>query len=156
MQKEAKNERDVLRIMIWGSAVAFGFLAAALQALRPRPAGFTFELSALTCLAFILGTAVGVVFWKIILSRAGGARQRQVRFVIELVLLLLGAAAFLYPLRFVPTEKLPEMFIGLVTAAVALSILAGLLIMMGRFLESDDKKNRVDYPDENDQRDEGR
>jgi len=155
VQKDTKNERDVLRIMIWGSAVAFGFLAAALQALRPRPAGFTFNISALTWLAFILGTGVGVIFWKIVLSRAGGAREKRVRFVIELVLLLLGAAAFLYPLRFVPSEKLPELLIGLVTAAVALSIVAGLLIMMGRFLGSDEKKNRLDAHEGKDSRDHG-
>lgn len=134
--------------MVWGSALAFGFLAAVLQALRPRPAGIGLQFSALTIVAFVLGMAIGVVFWKIILNRTGGARQRSVRFLVEILLFLLGTAAFLYPLRFVPADKLPEMFTGLITAACALGLLAGLLILVGRYLESDDRKNRRNSPEE--------
>lgn len=147
MPTETKNERDVFRIMIWGSAVSFGFLAAALQALRPNPAGFTFQVSALTFFAFVLGVGMGFAFWKVVLSRASGARQKSLRFWAELLLVLLGMGAFLYPLRFVPREKLPEMFTGLVTAVCALSLLGCLLVMMGRFLESDDKENQLSSED---------
>lgn len=134
--------------MVWGSALAFGFLGAVLQALRPRPAGFTFQVSVMTFVAFAMGVAIGVVFWRIILNRVGGARQKSVRFLVELLVFLLGTAAFLYPLRFVPADKLPEMFTGLITAACALGLLAGLLILVGRFFESDDRKNRRTSPEE--------
>jgi len=147
MQNEAKNERDVMRIMISGTAVAFGFLAASLQALRPNPAGFTFQVSLLTFLAFAVGVGIVFVFWKIILNRSGGARQKSLRFWAELLLLFLGMGAFLYPLRFVPAEKLPEMLTGLITAACALSLMACLLVMMGRFLESDDRENQLSSHD---------
>ncbi len=40
-----------------------------------------------------------------------------------------------------PADKLPEMFIGLITAVIALSLLAGLLMVVGRFFESDGKTN---------------
>src|SRR5579863_9016086 len=100
MPTETKNERDVMRIIIWGSAVSFGFLAAALQALRPNPAGFTFQVSVITLLAFMVGVGIVFVFWKIVLNRSGGARQRSLRFWAEVILLLLGLGAFLYPLRF--------------------------------------------------------
>ena len=109
MQSETKNERDVMRIMIWGTAVAFGFLAATLQALRPKPAGFTFQISALTILAFAVGVGIVLGFWKIILNRSGSSRQKSLRFWAEVLLLCFGMGAFLYPLRFVPSEKLPEM-----------------------------------------------
>ena len=127
--------------MVWGSSLAFGFLGAALQALRPEPTGFTFRVSVMTFAAFLIGTGIGYVFWKIILNRTGGTRQRSVRFFVEVLLLLLGVAAFLYPLRFVPADKLPEMFIGLITAVISLSLLAGVLIEVGRFFESGDKQN---------------
>src|SRR5581483_6004134 len=97
-----------------------------------------------------------VIFWRIMLSRAGGARQKSLRFWAELLLLLLGMAAFLYPLRFVPREKLPEMFTGLITAVCALSLLGGLLVMMGRFLESDDKANQLTSRDEGEEPASGR
>ncbi len=143
MQRETKNERDVMRIMIWGTAIAFGFLAASLQALRPNTSGFTFQVSVLTLLAFTVGVGIVIVFWKIILNRSGGARQKSRRIMAELVLLLVGMGAFLYPLRFVPTEKLPDMLTGLITAVCALSLLGCLLVMMGKFLESDHKQNRL-------------
>jgi hypothetical protein len=147
MPDETKNERDVFQIIIWGTAVAFGFLAAALQALRPTPAGFTFQVSPLTFFAFAVGTGVFRLFWKIILNGSGGARQKSARFWAELALLVLGMAAFLYPLRFVPSEKLPEMITGLVTAAFALSMLGGLLVMAGRFFESDGGENQSSSDD---------
>lgn len=143
MQTETKNERDVLRIIIWGTAVAFGFLAASLQALRSNPAGFTFQVSVLTFFAFAVGVGIVLGFWKIILNRSGGARQKSRRFWAELLLLLFGMAAFLYPLRFVPADKLPEMITGLIIAVFALSLVGCLLVMVGRFLESDDRENQL-------------
>ncbi len=143
MQSETKNERDVMRIMIWGTAIAFGFLAAVLQALRPNPAGFTFQVSALTFLAFAVGVGIVFGFWKIILNRSGGPRQKSLRFWAEALMLCFGMGAFLYPLRFVPSEKLPEMLTGLVIAIFALSLVGCLLVMMGKFLEADDRANQL-------------
>lgn len=147
MQSETKNERDVMRIMIWGTAVAFGFLAASLQALRSNPAGFTFQISVFTFLAFAAGVGITIAFWKIILNRSGGMRQKSRRFWAELLLLCFGMGAFLYPLRFVPSEKLPEMLTGLTIAVFALSLVGCLLVMMGRFLESDDRENQLSSRD---------
>ena len=145
MQKETKNERDVMRIMIWGTAVAFGFMAGALQVASAQARRFHFLSSRRSPLAaFLVGTGIVLGFWKIILNRASNARQKSLRFATEVVLLLLGMGAFLYPLRYGPSERLPDMFTGLITAASSRSLLlAALLVMTGKFLESDDKRNRV-------------
>src|ERR1700733_13166834 len=103
--------RDILRIITFGSALTWGGIMASLQALTPAPAGFSFHVSWLTVAAFIGGTAAVYFFWRLIA---------------EALLILSGVAAFLYPLRFVPKSKLPEISIGLAFAVAALSIVAAL------------------------------
>ena len=142
MNKPAKNERDIFLIMKFGTALGFGCAAASLQALRASPTGFSFHVSSLALLAFMVGAAAVFACWKIILNRSANHRQKTLRFGVGLGLLLLGVGAFLYPLRFVPRDKFPDLFIGLVTAVCALSIGAGILLLISRFFESDERENK--------------
>jgi hypothetical protein len=137
MEPENKNERDIRWIMIAGTAIAFGFMAASLEALRSSPSGFSFQISARTFFAFVLGAAAVFPFWKIVFNLVSGNRQRKRHICAALLLLLIGVAAFLYPTRFVPKEKLKDLYTGLAFAVCALSMLAGLLVVIGRFFEAD-------------------
>ncbi len=134
---QSRNERDIRRIMIAGTAIGFGFMAASLEALRPSPNGFTFQITARTFLAFALGVAAVIPFWKVAFGLVTGNRTRSRHVWAALLLLVVGVAAFLYPTRFVPSEKRHDLYIGLVLAVFALSVLASILVMIGRFLEAD-------------------
>jgi hypothetical protein len=57
------------------------------------------------------------------------------------IVLVLGVGAFLYPLRFVPRDKWPEIRIGLITAVCALSGVACLLWGVKRFVDADEREN---------------
>jgi hypothetical protein len=129
--------RDLLRIVTFGSALTWGGIMASLQALTPAGAGFSFHVTWLTFAAFIAGTAAVYFFWQIVLRKTADTHQKLWRFIAELLLILSGMAAFLYPLRFVPRSKLPEISIGLAFAIVALSIVALLLLGIRRFLNAD-------------------
>lgn len=133
--------KDLLRIATFGSALTWGGIMASLQALTPAPEGFSFRISWLTFAAFFLGTAAVYLFWRVMLRKTEGSHQKLWRLIAEILLVLSGVAAFLYPLRFVPKSKLPEISIGLAFAVVALSIVACMLLLIRRFLNADDRQN---------------
>src|SRR4051794_9599272 len=99
MTKEAKNEGDIVKVITYGTAIGFGFMLASLEALKRGETGFTFQVSFWTVLAFALGPVIVLPFWKIIFNPATGLRQKILRGWAEMMLLLLGIGAFLYPLR---------------------------------------------------------
>lgn len=140
MKTESKNERDIRIIMIAGTAIGFGCMAASLEALRSSSSGFSFQVTWRTFVAFVLGAAAVVPVWKIAFGIVSKNRTRSRHVWAALLLLLVGVAAFLYPTRFIPSEKLPELYIGLSLAVMALSILACILIAVARFFEETSKE----------------
>jgi hypothetical protein len=133
--------KDLLRVISIGSALTWGGIMASLQALTPVATGFSFQVSWLTFAAFVAGTAAVYYFWQILLRKRDGTHGKLLRLTAETLLVLSGAAAFLYPLRFVPKAKPPEISIGLATATVALSIVGLLLLGIRRFLNADAAQN---------------
>jgi ABC-type transport system involved in cytochrome c biogenesis permease subunit len=67
------------------------------------------------------------------------SQRKPLRRLALLVVVMMGLAAFFYPLRMVPSEKFGAVFIGLGAAVVALSVLASMLIVLYRFFESEGK-----------------
>ena len=59
-----KNYRDLLRIIVGGSALAFGTLSAFLASFSEFRANGSIELSWKPVLGFILGFAATVAFWN--------------------------------------------------------------------------------------------
>jgi hypothetical protein len=127
--------------MILATALGCGAMAASLEALHAGATGFYFTLSWRTGLIFVCGAAIVLWVWKIVLNEADTPRHRLARRVVKGLLLVSAGAAFLYPLRFVPKSKLPEIAIGLGLAACALSIVGYLLLRTRRFLEADEQEN---------------
>jgi hypothetical protein len=142
---DSPNQRRLYPVFTISTALAFGCMVATLEALRPDATGFSFDPSYKTVIAFIAGAAVVFPIWRVVLN---GTRlgKRNIRFVIGIeiaLLVLLGVGAFLYPLRFVPREKWPEIRTGLLTAIVALSCVGGLLIGVKRLLDPDELPESV-------------
>ena len=52
---------------------------------------------------------------------------------------MIGLASFLYPLRFVPSEKFGAIFTGLMIAVCALSVIGMILFTINRFLNADQR-----------------
>jgi len=126
--------------MILGTTLGCGAMAGSLEALHAGAAGFYFVFSWRTGIIFVCGAAIVLWVWKIVLNETDTPGQRFARRVVKGLLLLSAAAAFLYPLRFVPKAKLPEIAIGLGLAACALSIVGYLLLRARRFLEADERE----------------
>jgi cation transport ATPase len=133
--------RDLFRVVSICSSITWGAIVASLQALTPVADGFTFQLSWLTIAAFIGATAIVYFCWQVLFKHRHGANEKIWRIALEILMVLSGVAAFLYPLRFVPKAKLPEICIGLASATVALSIVGILLLRIGRFLQEDSRQN---------------
>ncbi len=129
--KEARTGSAFYRISAISCAISFGFLAASLQCLHRSEAGFSFSASPTTAIAFCLGAALSTAYWKLVLQ------SNKSRRLATALMVLAGIVMFLYPLRFIPAEKLPDMSLGLLFAIIALSGVAALLLMMRRFLDSD-------------------
>jgi hypothetical protein len=140
VNSESDWDRGLLRIMVFGTTLGCAAVAASLEALHAGTAGFYFVLSWRTGIVFVCAAALAFWGWKIMLDESDTPRQRLARRVAKGVLFASAAAAFLYPLRFVPKSKLPEIAIGLGMAVCALGIVGYLLLRARRFLESDDSE----------------
>src|SRR5579862_1998246 len=112
----ADNEKDLFKVIKFSTALAFGALLASLESLRSSAGGFSFQLSYKTLLAFLIGGGIALAYWAVVL-RCGAATRRTGVVVGTVLLALFGIGAFLYPLRFVPRDKLPDILIGLGLAA---------------------------------------
>jgi hypothetical protein len=124
------------RIVAWSTSLAFGGMLASIEALHNGASGFAFRVSGWTMVAFAIGVVVGLIYWKIVLPSSTAGPSSRPR-IMSFFLLLGGVAAFLYPLRFVPTKNLREIFIGLAAAAVALSLVGLMLWRLKIFFDKD-------------------
>lgn len=131
-----KHERDLVRVMVVGTAISFGFMFALLQTLRVDASGWSFTVSSGTAVAFLAGAGLTTGAWMLALRGRGPGRRNPLRLLSPIVLAV-GLVGFLYPLRFMPVDKLPDIAIGLCLATVALSIVGALIWQISRFLEQE-------------------
>jgi hypothetical protein len=129
------NERNLRQIIIWGSAVGAGFGAASLAALQPH---LDFVFSYRSVIAFILATALVSGYWKLIFRSLEEPSLKGKRNVATAVVCLLGLVALLYPIRYIAPNNYGEVMTGLITAFIALSGVATLLLMTARFFREDE------------------
>jgi hypothetical protein len=136
MSLETQNDRLLNGIIVYGFSLSFGAVLASLEALQTTATGFTIKLTWWTLLALALGAALMVpCFHTIMHSPRPYLRRAALCFVV-----VLGLAAFFYPMRVVPPEKFKPVFLGLGVAVVVLSMVACLLLMLRRFFESEEKR----------------
>jgi hypothetical protein len=127
------DDRPVFQIIIYSFALAFAVLIASLESLRQSSFGFSFHISWRTPLTLVLAAAVIVPCLKTLFHAPSGKR----RFAAFALIVTIGLSSFLYPLRFVQSEKFGEIFIGLTVAVCLLSAIAGFLFAISRFLSAD-------------------
>ena len=134
--EESRNEKLLLRIVRVSTALAFGGATASAEALRYDAAGFSFRVSWGTALAFALGFGFALAVWRL----ASGTRSTLWK--ASILLVILGAGLFFYPIRFVSGRALPEVAVGMVAAVFALSVLGFLVWQVKRFLDSDSNEEK--------------
>jgi hypothetical protein len=140
MKRTSDNERQILWIMVYGLSLAFGGIFASLETVRSTPRGVTSEISWRTFLVLLLGTGLMVPCFKVVFY----SQKKKLRRIALLAIVLVGAAGFLYPLRFIPSGDRREIFIGLITAVTALSAIAGFFWLMKSFFEKEQKTPGAD------------
>lgn len=64
--RDARNRRDLFRIMTFSTALGMGTLGAFLASIKDVAHDASLEFSAGTVIAFAVGTAAGWTFWPIV------------------------------------------------------------------------------------------
>jgi hypothetical protein len=131
------NEQFFFKIAGASTALGMGVLLASAQALKIDASGISFGLSGGTLAAFGVGAILGILPWKLASGRSATGPMPWPFRASTALILLSGVGAFLYPLRFVSAENLPEVLKGLAAAVCVLSLVAFLLWQIIGFLERD-------------------
>ena len=131
LKKEDAADRAFFRIVSWSTALGLGCAAALTASLRSACTGFSLQFSVGTVAAFLGGAAFALLYWKLVFTSRRAARAASV------MLLLLALGAFLYPLRYVPVEKLPSVAIGLAAAACVVSAGGIAIYRLARFFNAE-------------------
>src|SRR5687768_5474651 len=123
-----------------GMALAFGFMAASLEALTRDAEGMRFDIGFWTLIAFLAGAAVGWFYWEMAMkmntdAEHSSARAKR-RFIAVTALLFLGGfASYLYRLRFVSRTSSSEVTAAVVLAFVVVGAIGIVMWRIGRYLE---------------------
>lgn len=134
------DDRPVFQIIVYCLSFAFAVLVASLETLRSAGSGLTFAISWNTCGVFIIGALIFVPCFKIIFLSPSKARR-----VVALgLIVVIGLLSFLYPLRFVRVEQFGAIFTGLTIAVCALSTIGGILFVINRFLNADQRRTALE------------
>src|SRR5579872_3805174 len=123
-------------IVTWGSSVCGAIAVATLQSFR-LPSSFDFSF--FTVVAFLLGGGVFWAYWSLIFSNRRFRVLGKLQISLTAILVAIGLAGVLYPLRFVDDTERSQLLTGLITAAFALSGV-GLLLLGCRWLFKDGDK----------------
>lgn len=138
------NDRGLIRVVQFSSAVGLGFMAAFLYSIKQVTPELKWEVSPGTIVAFVGGAAFSWLFWRVVFRGNVSLRQR-IWFVALSALLGLGTlAAFAFALRGVGNEKLLEVVQGTVLAFLALAGIGLLFWKVARYLEADSRRNSED------------
>lgn len=135
-----QDDRTVFRIIVYCLSLAFSVLVASLETLRSTDTGFTFVISWRTLLALVVGGVIFVPCFKTSFL-SPSKRRRTVAIALAVVT---GFVSFLYPLRFVPAHKLGAIFTGLTIAACVLSTIGGILFVIKRSLDADERRTALE------------
>ena len=128
---ESKNARDFMKIAAVSAALGLGCTAAVAASLRGSASGFSFRVSVGTFVTFAVATWIAARNWKLVTTKSAAARRAAA------FLLVSGAGLFLYPLRYVPSDRLADIAQGLLFAGCAIGLVGCLLWRLKRFLDLD-------------------
>ena len=120
-----------------GMALAFGFMGGSLQSMTRDAEGLRFHVSLWTVVAFLVGAAVGWLYWEMAMKMSAQSSPRaRRRFAFLTVLMFLGGfASYLYRLRFAPRTSSWEVAEGALMAFLVVGALAFIMWRIIRYLE---------------------
>lgn len=144
-KKAGDSNRLFIRVVKFSTAFSLGLMAAFLHSLRELNPSLRFEVSWVTALWFAVGAAFSRFFWKLLplesggQADAGGSPDGKAARAVVLTLVMAGGlvAGFVYALKDVAREKVPEFVIGTTLALVFLGAAGGLIYSVGRYFDSE-------------------
>lgn len=110
----SKDERDLSRIVAFGSGMVLGAMLALSQAMRIKDATFSLQFSLWTAIVFVIGFAIGFGYLNRVLGR-GEQTSRLFQRGGLIIIIILCLAAFVYPFRF-GIDELTERLGGVAVA----------------------------------------
>ncbi len=137
----SRNQRDFLRIVQFATAFAFGVTAGSHYALEQTGSGFVLRFSFGVIPAFLAGAAIGWSYWHLILRRAEQTGAKRFR-IYSWVLVAIGLACFLYPIRYVKRGALSDVVQGVLMAFVLVGVIGVLLWLVARLLNAPDREKQ--------------
>ena len=138
----AKTDQNFRFIIVYSTAVAFGFMIATIEALGVNTSGFSFHPTWHTLVAFGFGALLPWLAWRLVFASTPANRRSRMA-IFAAVLGLLGLLGFFYPMRYVASEKMADLMIGFALAVGALSIAGGLVWLVKRYLEADERRGEI-------------
>ena len=137
------HNRQLMRIVIYGLALAFGSVFASMESVRATPTGYTAKFTARTVLTLFAGAAIMLPIFKV----AFHSKRIALRRAALALVFVLAVASFFYPIIFLTKGTAVELLTGFATAAAALSLVAGFIWMAHRFLNADATRADADHHD---------
>ena len=150
-----KDTRDFLRLAKWGTVISFGVMTGSLWAMEVTPTGLRFSFSVGVILAALVGAVVARIYWRLLqkliaskeqstaASADGRASVDFKKFAGFTALLFVATLlAFLYPLRYAPSEKHADIAFGMVLAFACIAGVGRVVWWLKKMLDDDDKHNR--------------
>ena len=135
MAIEKDTDRLLDRIIVYGLSLGFSVVLATLEMLRVEHSGFAFEVTWRTFAVLLVAGLVLVPCFQVIVHSERKGLRRAALVAVSVI----GVGSFFYPLRFVPREKMGDIFTGLGLAVVALAAVGGCLLWVRRLFEGDTK-----------------
>ena len=150
-----KDSRDFLRLAKWGTVISFGVMTGSLWAMEASPSGLRFKFTVGVIPAVLVGVAVAIIYWRLLQkmivsheksSASGVEGKASVDFKkfagFTALLFVATLLAFLYPLRYAPSEKHTDIAFGMALAFACIAGVARVVWWLKRVLDEDDKQNR--------------
>ena len=130
MMPSSTNDRFFQQLVAIATGLAFAGMLASLAAVEIGAGGklvLRWHWAILPLV--VLGLIIGVSFWRLVFRSAAHESNRSRRHLKQAAagLALMAISAFLYPLRFVQSERRSEVLIGLALAIAVLTFVGWLL-----------------------------
>jgi hypothetical protein len=145
-KRQAKNDRDLTRIIKWSSALGLGLMAAFLYSVKQVTPEFQYRISFGTAVSFAAAAALSSAYWRLVFGRPNSSENglskplKQGFIILSILLTVATLAPFVYMLKGVANDKVGEIAEGTAFALLALGGVGFLLWKTARFLESDSKR----------------
>lgn len=135
---ESKEERAFEKLVVWASSFSIGVLAAFLASLKQVNPTIVFKFTFGTVAAFAAGAVLTALFLRVVLH---GSKKRRALIVFAAAIASV-VLYFFFGIENTSRANRSDVLVGTVIAVTVLSFLAWVIWRLGRYLESDQQRNR--------------